>query len=239
MSELPMQGHFRYLSFKTFLMTPRTPQCKVFWALLSSSEHSGVPEDSKPPTFPNVGFHPHTWPKWGCDIKGLSFSSSSFKSFVLLWSRLHLWWWSELDDVIVSPLTLMYLPRCKSFLHSTWCNFWGYLWLCLLEKMLHQDLNDQCWMIDIFLRVNLYCSHHHLCLKGCPSHQLSLQLFKHDICLIYNVPFHSCHNGYGIFITKVIDIIPLIKNKNKCKETNFIRFFHLIDTPLFYINICS
>jgi len=48
-------------------MTPRTPQCEVFWALLSSSEHSGVPEDSKSPTFPSVGLHPHTWPKWGCD----------------------------------------------------------------------------------------------------------------------------------------------------------------------------
>jgi len=48
-------------------MTPRTPQCKVFWALLSSSEHSGVPKDSKSLTFPSVGLHPHTWPKWGCD----------------------------------------------------------------------------------------------------------------------------------------------------------------------------
>jgi hypothetical protein len=62
-----MRGHFRYLRFKTFLMTPRTLQCKVFWALLSSSEHSGVPEDSKSSTFPSVGLHPHTWPKWGCD----------------------------------------------------------------------------------------------------------------------------------------------------------------------------
>jgi hypothetical protein len=48
-------------------MTPRTPQCEVFWALLLSSEHSGVPKDPKPPTFPSVGLHPHTWPKWGCD----------------------------------------------------------------------------------------------------------------------------------------------------------------------------
>jgi len=48
-------------------MTPRTPQCEVFWALMSSSKHSGVPEDSQPPTFPSVGLHPHTWPKWGCD----------------------------------------------------------------------------------------------------------------------------------------------------------------------------
>jgi len=37
--------------------------------LLSSSEHSGVLEDSKPPTFPSVRLHPHTWPKWGCDRK--------------------------------------------------------------------------------------------------------------------------------------------------------------------------
>ncbi len=63
-----MRGHFRYLRFKTFPMTLRTPQCNVFWALLLSSEHSGVPEDSKFPTFPSVGLHPHTWPKWGCDI---------------------------------------------------------------------------------------------------------------------------------------------------------------------------
>ncbi len=62
-----MRGHFRYLRFKTFSMTPRTSQCEVFCPLLSSSEHSGVPEDSQPPTFPSVGLHPHTWPKWGCD----------------------------------------------------------------------------------------------------------------------------------------------------------------------------
>jgi hypothetical protein len=42
---------FRYLRFKTFPMTPRTPQCEVFCPLLLSSEHSGVPEDSKFPTF--------------------------------------------------------------------------------------------------------------------------------------------------------------------------------------------
>jgi len=39
----------------------------MFCPFLSSSEHSGVPEDSKSPTFPSVGLHPHTWPKWGCD----------------------------------------------------------------------------------------------------------------------------------------------------------------------------
>jgi len=48
-------------------MTPIKLQCKVFWAFLLSSKHLGVPEDSKPPTFPSVGLHPHTWPMWGCD----------------------------------------------------------------------------------------------------------------------------------------------------------------------------
>jgi len=58
MSKWPMQGHFRYLRFKTFPMTPRTPQCKVFWALLSNPKHSGVPEDSKSPTLGVLGFTP-------------------------------------------------------------------------------------------------------------------------------------------------------------------------------------
>jgi hypothetical protein len=71
MPELPMRGHFRYLRFKTFPMTPRTLQCEVFCPFLSSSEHSGVAEDSQPPTFPSVGLHPHTWPKWGCDNQSL------------------------------------------------------------------------------------------------------------------------------------------------------------------------
>jgi len=83
MSELPMRGHFRYLRFKTFSTTPRTPQCEVFWALLSSSEHSGVPEDSKSPTFPSVGLHPHTWPKWGCDNRDEPESEEEQRSSVL------------------------------------------------------------------------------------------------------------------------------------------------------------
>jgi len=39
-------------------MTPRTPQYKVFWALLSNPKHSGVPEDSKSPTLEVLGFTP-------------------------------------------------------------------------------------------------------------------------------------------------------------------------------------
>jgi hypothetical protein len=44
---------------RPFPMTPRTPRCKVFCPLLSSSEHSGVPEDSKSPLFQVLGFTPH------------------------------------------------------------------------------------------------------------------------------------------------------------------------------------
>jgi hypothetical protein len=39
-------------------MTPITPQCEVFWALLLSSEHSEVPEDFKSPTLEVLGFTP-------------------------------------------------------------------------------------------------------------------------------------------------------------------------------------
>ncbi len=58
MSKWPMRGHFRYLRFKTFPMTPKTPQCKVFWALLLNSKHSGVSEDSKSLTLGVLGFTP-------------------------------------------------------------------------------------------------------------------------------------------------------------------------------------
>jgi hypothetical protein len=39
-------------------MTLRTPQCKVFFLLLLSSEHSGVPEDSESQLFQVLGFTP-------------------------------------------------------------------------------------------------------------------------------------------------------------------------------------
>ncbi len=58
MSKWPMRGHFRYFHFKTFPMTPRTPQCEVFWALLLNSKHSKVPKDSKSPTLEVLGFTP-------------------------------------------------------------------------------------------------------------------------------------------------------------------------------------
>jgi hypothetical protein len=39
-------------------MTPRTPQGEVFWALLSSSKHSGAPEDFDSQLFQVLGFTP-------------------------------------------------------------------------------------------------------------------------------------------------------------------------------------
>jgi hypothetical protein len=53
-----MQGHFRYLRFKTFAMTLKTLQCEVFWTLLLNLKHSGVPKDSKSPTLGVLGFTP-------------------------------------------------------------------------------------------------------------------------------------------------------------------------------------
>jgi hypothetical protein len=58
MSKSTMRGHFRYLRFKTFPMTPRTPQCEVFRSSKSSSEFSGVSEDSNPNFFQVLGFTP-------------------------------------------------------------------------------------------------------------------------------------------------------------------------------------
>jgi hypothetical protein len=52
MSKWPMQGHFGRLHFKAFPMTSRMLKCKEIWPLQSSSEFSGVPEDSN---FPLLG----------------------------------------------------------------------------------------------------------------------------------------------------------------------------------------
>jgi hypothetical protein len=71
MSKWTMQGHFRYLRFKTFSMTPRTPQCKVFWALMSSSKHLGVPEDSKSPTL-GVGVSSSHFTQSGVTTKSMT-----------------------------------------------------------------------------------------------------------------------------------------------------------------------
>jgi hypothetical protein len=45
-------------TLRPFPVTPRAPQGEVFWALLSSSEHSGVPEDSNSRLFQVLGFTP-------------------------------------------------------------------------------------------------------------------------------------------------------------------------------------
>jgi hypothetical protein len=92
MSKWPMRGHFRYLRFNTYPITSRTHQCELFWALLSSSEHSGVPEDSKFPTFPSVGLHPHTWPKWGCDTAPVANQREYYKGEGGGFPKSEPWW---------------------------------------------------------------------------------------------------------------------------------------------------
>jgi len=48
-----------------------TPQCEVFWALLSSFKHSGVLEDSKFPTLGVLGFTPTLGQSGVVTAKGL------------------------------------------------------------------------------------------------------------------------------------------------------------------------
>jgi hypothetical protein len=109
-----MRRHFRYLRFKTFPMTPRTPQCEVFYPLLSSSEHSGVPEDSQPPTFPSVGLHPHTWPKWGCDTFGATTSHGQ--------TRIHkIHHGPDLGETTTFPLIVYFVPLHETHSQMAFC----------------------------------------------------------------------------------------------------------------------
>jgi len=146
MSELPMRGHFRYLRFKTFSMTPRTPQCEVFFPFFSSSEHSGVPEGSQPPTFPSVGLHPHTWPKWGCD-------SSKPPTFPSVGLHPHTWpkWGCDIQNNLTSnigPRKLKCIEtKCVCMMYnllgnrSAFCEKQGHnskALLCLLWSLCHE-----------------------------------------------------------------------------------------------------
>ncbi len=89
MSKSRMRGHFRYLRFKTFLMTPRTPQCQVFWSSESSSELSGVPEDSNPNFFQVLGFTP-TLGQSGVATGNLCFSKTISTNFIAKFSSLEI-----------------------------------------------------------------------------------------------------------------------------------------------------
>jgi hypothetical protein len=62
-----------------------------------------------------------------------------------------------------------------------------------------------------------------------------LWLFKQSVCLVYFLSFHNCHDWNGISITEIVDLVLLVNNLNECKETNVIRFFHLINIPSLYI----
>jgi len=90
-----MQGHFGHLHFKTFAMTPRTPQCEVFWPLLSNSKHSGVPEDSKSPTL-------------GVGVSSSHFTQSGVATRVTL-----ITWYTHVKVVLFSKTFVDQIPCLK------------------------------------------------------------------------------------------------------------------------------
>ncbi len=76
MSKWSKRGQFRHLHFKTFSMTPKTPQCEVFWPFNSNSEFLGVPKDSKSPLL-GVWASPSHLAQSGVATKGLSNSPTT------------------------------------------------------------------------------------------------------------------------------------------------------------------
>ncbi len=131
MSKWPMRGHFRYLRFKTFPMTLRTPQCEVFWALLSSSKHSGVPEDSKFPTLGVLGFTPTLGPKWGCDILHVCNFFFFFFSILQVWT-LEPWWFNFfMKYFFVLFCYLMFFKNLFYVFFLYWCSWRFRLTKCL------------------------------------------------------------------------------------------------------------
>jgi len=132
-----MRGHFRYLRFKTFPMTPRTPQCKVFWALLSNSKHSGLPEDSNSSLFFQVlGFTPTLGQSRVATILALKVFQLCTNH--LVWVLCMLVWMSEACQLFLVPSrsssTPFYPSKCYELrsvprllflpLFSTWTHIW-------------------------------------------------------------------------------------------------------------------
>jgi hypothetical protein len=101
------EGIFDIYVSRHFSTTPRTPQCEVFCPLLSSSEHSGVPEDSKSQLLQVLGFTPTLGQSRGatfiyfgplsnffrdhytCPQLRLSISNGQISTSWGLWMRLH------------------------------------------------------------------------------------------------------------------------------------------------------
>jgi hypothetical protein len=138
MSKWPMRGHFRYLSFKTFPMTPRTPQCEEFWALLLNSKHLGVPEDSKSPTLEVLGFTPTLGQSgvatvWNYSVESIDywtiFSLNFLKNqnwklywnlgaLLVLLGNPHQVWFNKVDFVILRP--------------KMWTILLDFSWVCIV-----------------------------------------------------------------------------------------------------------
>jgi hypothetical protein len=145
MSKWPMRGHFRYLRFKTFPMTPRTPQCKVFWAFLSNSKHSGVPEDSKSPTLEVLGFTP-TLGQSGVATKTMNSEQSSYMWSYVIFKNF------ELRSIF------LYFASIKFCNHEpTW---FSYLWPLLDSRTMNLDEFSYIWPLSysITMKVHVFLS---------------------------------------------------------------------------------
>jgi hypothetical protein len=128
MSELPMRGHFPYLRFKIFPMTPRTPQCEVFYPLLSNSGHSGVPKDSKSQLFQVLGFTPTLGQSRGATLEVVG----------LKWMVCWLWLWSIClwNGLLFHLTSFCYLQWASSGLDVIW--LWFQLWsVCSSHQIPH------------------------------------------------------------------------------------------------------
>ncbi len=115
-----MRGHFLHLRFKNFSMTLRTFQCEVFWVLLSSSEHSGVPEDSKSSLFSKCWASPPHLPKVGLRQDLTFMSLNSFKCSIICVIAL----WCGVQMLLLLLTIMIYklfsLNNKSCFVSSTW-----------------------------------------------------------------------------------------------------------------------
>jgi len=122
MSKWLMRGHFGHLHFRTFSMRPRTFQRKEIWPFKSSSEFSGVLEDS---IFPLLGVtFSHLAPKWGCDMNPLKNGRNIIQLWMFYFTLVA--FWGIRNDCSFKVLTNMWRTpkllnglKCESKLKTT------------------------------------------------------------------------------------------------------------------------
>jgi len=131
-----MRGHFGHLHFKTFQWHQEHPNPRCFGLCcrtLNIREFRRTPS----PQLWECEFHPHTWPKWGCDIIIAFFCDSvTKKNKTTIMSHLLLWWFccSEKGDnnnKLPSPFSLWCYFSEES---NNSCYRCFLLWWCYRKK---------------------------------------------------------------------------------------------------------